>query len=117
MAVLYGNYAFSILMRSTRKRSSSFLKKVFFSQKIYFKVKVLKMFKVFTDCHRKTCRSLKWKAILNIPSTSFSKKLCSFCWFKKETSKKKRFPVLRQKLTQFCRKLAESSSHSFLLSI
>ena len=71
MAVLYGNDAFSILVLSTKKRYSRFLKKVFLFQKIYFKMKVLKSFKVFTDCHMKTCRSLKQKAILKIPSTVF----------------------------------------------
>ena len=48
MTVLYGNDAFSILVLSTKKRYSSFLKKVFVFQKICFKVKVLKMFKNFT---------------------------------------------------------------------
>ena len=38
---------------------SSLLKKVFVFQKIYFKVKVMKTFKISTDCHIKTCRSLK----------------------------------------------------------
>ena len=44
---------FSILVISTKKRYSSFLKKVFVSQKIYFKIKVLKMFETFTDCYNK----------------------------------------------------------------
>ena len=70
-AVLYGNDAFSILVRSTKKQCSSFLKKVFVFKKICFKVKVLKMFKIFTDRHIKTCRSLKRRAILKIPSTIF----------------------------------------------
>ena len=30
--------------------------------------------------------------------------LCSFCWLKNETSKKKRFPVLRQNQSKFCLK-------------
>ena len=69
MAVLYGNDAFSILVLPTKKQYSSFLKKVFVFQKICFKVKVLKMFKISTDCHIKTCRSHKQRAILKIPST------------------------------------------------
>ena len=44
MAVLYGNDAFSILVLSTKKLYSSFLKMVFVFQKICFKVKVLKTF-------------------------------------------------------------------------
>ena len=53
MAVLYGN-AFSILVLATKKRYSSFLKKVFAFQKVYFKVKVLKTLKIFTDFPIKT---------------------------------------------------------------
>ena len=55
MADLYGNDAFSILVLSTRKQYSSFYGKFFASQKICSKVKVLKTFKFFTDCHIKTC--------------------------------------------------------------
>ena len=69
--VLYGNDVLSILAVSAKKWYSSFLKKVFFFQKICFKVKVLKMFETFTDCDIKTCRSLKRKAILKIPSIVF----------------------------------------------
>ena len=46
MIVLYGNDAFSILVLSTKNQYSSFLKKVFVFQKVYFKVTVLKTFKV-----------------------------------------------------------------------
>ena len=53
MAVLYGNYAFSMLVLPTKKRYSSFLKKFFIFQKIYFKAKDLKTFKFSTDCHMK----------------------------------------------------------------
>ena len=51
-AVLYVNTAFSILVLSSKKRYSSFLKKLFIFQSICFKVKVLKAFKVPTDCRR-----------------------------------------------------------------
>ena len=70
-AVLYGNDAFSILVLLTKKWYSSFLKKVFTLQKICFKVKVLKTFKISADCLIKTCRSLKRGANLKIPSTDF----------------------------------------------
>ena len=70
-AGLNGNYVSSILVVSTKKQCSSFLEKVFIFQKIYFKVKVLKTFETFTDCHIKTCRSLKRRGILKIPSTVF----------------------------------------------
>ena len=46
-ADLNGNDVFSILVASTKKRYSSFLKKIFVSQKICFKVKVLKTFETF----------------------------------------------------------------------
>ena len=71
MAVLYGNDAFSISVLSTKKRYSSFLRKVFVFQKICFKVKVLKSFKISTDCYIKTCWSLKRRVILKIPGTVF----------------------------------------------
>ena len=49
MAVLYENDVFQILVLSTKKRYSSSLKKVFVFQKICFKVKILKTFKISTD--------------------------------------------------------------------
>ena len=80
MTIFYGNDAFSILVLSTKKLYSSFLKKVFVFHKIFFKVKLSKMFKVFSDSHIKTCRSLKQRAILKTRNTNFQKNLCSFCW-------------------------------------
>ena len=59
------------LVLSTKNWCSSFLKKVFVFQKICFKAKVLKTFKIFTDCHIKTCLSVKRRTILKIPSTVF----------------------------------------------
>ena len=53
-AVLNGNDVFSISVVSTKKRYSSFLKEVFVFQKMCFKVKVMKTFETFTDCHMKT---------------------------------------------------------------
>ena len=68
--VLNGNGVFSILMVSTKiKRYSGFLKKFFVFQKIWIKVNVSKTFKISTDCHIKTSRSPKRRAILKIPST------------------------------------------------
>ena len=94
MAVLYENDASSVLVFSITKWYSVFLKKVFVFQKICFKVKVLKSFKISTDCHIKTRRSLKRRAILKIPSTVFKKSLCSFVGFKMKPLRK-RFPMLR----------------------
>ena len=69
--VLCVNVAFSNLVLSIKKRYSSFLKKVCMFQKICFKVKTLKAFKICSDCHIKTCRSLKRRPILKIPATYF----------------------------------------------
>ena len=53
MTVLYANNAFSILVLSTKRLFSSFMKELFVFQKIYFKVKVLETFKGPIDCHIK----------------------------------------------------------------
>ena len=66
MGVFYENDEFSISVLSTKKRYSSFLIKVFVFRTICFKVKVLKTFKISSNCHIKTCRSLKRRAILEI---------------------------------------------------
>ena len=72
-AVLYKNVLLSILLLSTKKQCwySSILKRVCIFQKICFKVKVLKTFKISSVCHIKTCRSLKRRAILKIPIMLF----------------------------------------------
>ena len=104
MAVLYGNDAFSVLVLLTKKLYSNFLKKVFVFQKTCYKVKVLKKFKVSTERHMKTCRSLKRRAILKILSIIFFEEPMLFLLALKSTSKKKRFQVLIQKPTQISRK-------------
>ena len=101
MVVLYRSDAFSILVLSTKIRYSSVLKKSFVFQNIFFKVKVLKTFKISTDSHIKTCRS--HKRTLKIPSTVFPLALKWNLWKKANTN--------------FAVKLAERSNHSFLLSI
>ena len=87
-AVLNGNDVFSILMVSTKKLYSSFSKRVFVFQKICFKVKVLKKFETFTDCHIKTCRSLKRRAILKVPSTVLRRAYAHSVGFKMKTLRK-----------------------------
>ena len=94
-AVFYQNM-FSILALLTEKHYSSFLKLIFNFSKIWFKVEVLEMFKIFCDCHIKTCQFLKRIVILKIiPSTVFRRPYA----FSVDL-KKKRFPVLRPKPTQ-----------------
>ena len=65
-AVLYGNITFLILVLSTEKRWSTFLKRVYDFQKICFKVEVLKTFKTASDCHVKRYWFRKRRAILKI---------------------------------------------------
>ena len=76
MAVFYENDAFLILVLSTKKRYSTFLKKVFVFEKICFKVKILKTLKISTDCHIKTCQYLKRRATLKNPYYRFLEDLC-----------------------------------------
>ena len=75
----FSNVTPSILVFSAAKRCFNFSEKVFAFQKICVKTRVLKTFKISSDCHIKTYRSFKWSAILKIPSTDFWKNLCSFC--------------------------------------
>ena len=81
----------SILVLSTKKRYSIFLKSACIFQKIHFKVKVLKSFKIFSDCHIKVCRSLKWRAILKIPSTFFRRTYALSVGFKMKPLRKSVF--------------------------
>ena len=50
---------FSVLVLSTKNGTPVFLKYDFAFQKIYLKIKVLQTFKIPSDCHIITCRSLK----------------------------------------------------------
>ena len=103
----------SILLLSTKKWYSSFFKSVCVFQKIYFKVKVLKSFKISSDCHIKACQSLKWWAILKIP---ILKETMLILLALKSNLYKKAFSCVKTK-TNFCHKPcwnAERSNHSFL---
>ena len=77
----------SSLTIQLKKPFFNLLKKVLVFQKTCFRVRVLKIVKISSDCYIKTCRSLKRRAILKIRSTV------------NETSKKKHIPVIRQKPT------------------
>ena len=70
----------------------TFLKNVLIFWKTCFKVKVLKRFKISSNCHIKICRSLKRKAISKIPSTIFLeepkvKETWNFNWLWKNIEK------------------------------
>ena len=65
MAVLYGNDAFDLYFELGNGIP------VFEKAFRFFKFKVLKSFKISTDCHIKTCRSLRRRTILEIPGIVF----------------------------------------------
>ena len=103
----------SVLVLSTKKQYSNFLKSVCIFQKIYVEVKLLKSFKISSDCHIKTCGSLKWRVILKIPNL---KEPMLFLLALKWNLYEKAFSCVKTK-TNFCCKPcwnAERSNHSFL---
>ena len=117
MSVLHCNDAFSILVLSIKIRYSSFLKKIFVFWKICFKIKVLKTFKISTDCDIKTCQSLKRMAILKTPSTFFRRIYALSVGFKVKPLRKAFSSVKTKTNPSFAVKPAEGSNHSFLLSV
>ena len=107
----------SILALSTKKWYYSFLKRVCIFQKFYFKVKVLKSFKIFSDCNIKACWSLKWKAILKIPSTIFRRTYALSVSFKMKPLRKRTLLCEDKDQLSFCWKPcwnAERSNHLFI---
>ena len=86
------------------------MKKVFVSWKICFKGKVLKTLETFTDCHVKSCPSLKRRAILKIPSTFFGRNYVLSVGLKVKTLRQKPTQILSQKL------LKEATIHFYCLS-
>ena len=104
VAVLYGNDAFSVLVLSTKIQYSSYLKKGFIIQKFYSKVKVLETFKISTDCHIKTCRSLKQRAILKTPSAVFRIIYALSVGFKMKPLRKSFFQCYDKNQPKFSRK-------------
>ena len=99
----------------TKKSFSSSLIKVLVLQKTCFKVKLLKTFKIPGDCHIKTYRSRKRRAILKIPRTDFGETYGLFLASKQKLYIKKFCPVLRQKtISHFAVKHAERNSHLIL---
>ena len=115
MALLYGNDVFSILVLSTKKRYSSFLKKVFVFQKICFKVKVLKTFKISTD---KNMPISQTKGYFESPEYHFLEDFMLLLLALKQNLQEKLFPSNKTKTNpNFAVKLVERSNHSFLLSL
>ena len=104
MAVLYGNDAFSLLVLTTKKRYSNFLKKVLVFQKICFKVKKYWNRSKFPQFVTKTCRSLKQRAIFKIPSTIFRRIYALSVGFKVKPLGKNIFQCQDRNQPKFCRK-------------
>ena len=69
-AVSYENVD-SIVVLATKNRYSSFLKKVPVFQKTSLEHKLIKRFKISSDCHTKRCRSLVRSTVSKILLTSF----------------------------------------------
>ena len=116
-ANLYWNVEFSILVLSTKKRYSSFLKRTFVFQKIYSKVRVWKTITISSDYNIKAYWSLNRRAILKMLFYRFLEEPTLFLFTLKWNLLKMRFPVLRQKTTQILQKPcwnAERSNHSLL---
>ena len=103
--VLYENVVFSILVISTKKRYSNFFKKVSAFQKICFRVKVLKTFKISGLSH-KTCLSLKGRAISKIAGGISLQELMPFLLALK-------WNLFEKTNSNFTVKLAEKSTRSF----
>ena len=76
--VLYENMTFSIIVLSIKRQCSVIL--FFIFQKTLFKVKALKTFRIFSDCHMKICQSLKQRTVLKVHIYVLPRN-CSFCWF------------------------------------
>ena len=87
----------------TETKVPSFFKKAFVFSKNCFKVEILKTFKISSDYHIKTCRSLKRRAILVFRSTyvhSVSFKMKSMRSWRQSV-----FLCLDKNQLKFCRKI------------
>ena len=95
---------FSILVLWTKKRYSSFLKKFFVFQKISFKVKVLKTFKIATDFHIKICWSLNGGLFRKSLVPFFRRTYALSVNFKVKPLWKSAFQCQDKNQLKFCRK-------------
>ena len=115
MAVFYGNDAFWILVLSTKKRYSSFLKKVFVFQKICFKVwEVSKFLLIVTQKNADLSKGrLFWISLVPFFRT-YTLSLLALKWNLYE----EKFSSVKTKIKpNYAAKLAERSNHWFLLII
>ena len=99
MAVLYGNDAFSNLVLSTKKRFSSFFKKVFIFQKICFKVKVLAMISTWKHVDLSN-GGLIWKSLVRV----FRRTYALSVGFETKPLRKSVFQCKDKNQPKFCRK-------------
>ena len=101
LLIWYRNHAFSVFVLSTQKMYPSFMKKVFVFQKISFKVKLLKLLKISTDCHIKIYRSLKRRYISKIRSTVIRR---TYVGYKMKPLRKSAFQCCNKSQPKFCHK-------------
>ena len=99
MAVLYRNDAFSNLVLSTKKRFSSFFKKVFIFQKICFKVKVLAMISTWKHVDLSN-GGLIWKSLVRV----FRRTYALSVGFETKPLRKSVFQCKDKNQPKFCRK-------------
>ena len=100
MTVLYGSDAFSILVLSTKRPYSSFLKEIFIFQKIYFKIKVLKLFKHSTGGFAKACRRLFWTSLVQFFLEESMLFLLALTWTFFVLTLEKAFSIVKTKTDQ-----------------
>ena len=86
---------FSIIVVSTQKRCSIFMRKALVFGKNCFRDKVMKRFKFSNDFRVKVCGSLKRRIILKIYNNVFQENLCFSCLLLNGISTNKFCPVLR----------------------
>ena len=116
MTVLYGKDMFSILVLSTKNWYFSFLKKVFVFQKICFRVKVLKKFKVSTDFHKKNMPTLKWRLFWKSLVLFFRRTYALSVGFKMKPLRKSIFQCSDKNQLKFCHKTCWKEQ-SFVLTV
>ena len=109
----YGSFVWTWCQSlSSHLKNFRFLKKVFVLQKICFKVKVLKTFKISADCHITylSNRGLFWKSLVPIFKRTYALSVV----FKMKPLRKS---IKTKTNIHFVVKLAERSNHSFFLSL
>ena len=112
MVVLYGNDTFSILVLSTKKQDSSFLKKVSVFQKICFRVEVLIRFKISRLSHKNMPIS-QTEGYFENPQYHLLEPMLFLLALKQNLYVRALYSVKTKSQPKVCLKLAKRSNHSF----